>query len=146
ITAIKLKRPHNPIHARHVVIDDAVLELSPSAIAPGLGKLKITVEHAEARDTLMKTPFSWIFALEALRAKLELPGDIVVALSYDHGKLTVAGGLFGARPIALPFAIPVADLADDPKAELARLGALGKEIAERVLAQRAKDWMKSLAP
>lgn len=136
----KLRKASSPVHARKVVIDDAILDASPSALAPGLGKIQITVEHAEANDTLFKTPFSWIFALESLRAKVVLPGDIEVKLGYEHGKLTVAGAMFGSKPIELPFAIPVADLADDPAGELKKLAKLGKDIGEEVLAQRAKDW------
>ena len=97
------------------MIDDARLALSPSALLPGLGRVAITIEHAEAGATVFKTPLSWLFALGALRAAIELPAGITLELTYDHGELVVAGGLFGAAPIALPVALPVADLADDPR-------------------------------
>lgn len=134
-----------PVHARHVTIEDARLEFSPSALVPDLGKLTIIVEHASARDTVFKTPLSWIFALETLQARLEAPGGIVVTLRYDHGKLTIGGGLLGTA-LELPVAIPVQDLADDPKAELGKLGALGKQIGNQVaksLEDRAGSWIKS---
>ena len=134
-----------PVHAGRVVIDDARLEFSPSAFVPGLGRVAITVEHAEARDTVFKTPLSWIFALDHLKAKLELPGDLVLKLTYENGKLRIGGGLFGSE-LELPISIPVADLADDPRAELAKLAELGKAVADQAadkVEQRAKDWIKS---
>lgn len=145
-TMFQLEAPkRGPVHARRVVIDDARLELAPSALIPDLGKIAIVVEHAEANDTLFKTPMSWIFALSSLRAKLELPGDVTVTLRYEDGKLAIGGGLFG-KELELPVRIPVADLADDPKAELKKLGELGKQIGAQALdrvEQSAKDWLKS---
>lgn len=140
----KLKRPKRPpLHAGHVVIDDAHLELSPSALLPSLGHVAIVIEHAEAGETIFKTPLSWLFALRALRATIDLPAGITLQLTYDQGVLRVVGGMFGATPIALPVALPVADLADDPRAEIARLIAFGKDVAERLVTRKAEDWLKS---
>ena len=140
----KLRRPKRPpLRARRVVVEDARLELSPSAFLPGLGRVAIDIEHAEAGPTVFKTPLSWIFALRELRATLDLPGDIALRLSYDHGELRVSGGVFGATPVALPLAIPVADLADDPAAEIAKLVALGEDIAKGLVMRKAEDWLRS---
>jgi hypothetical protein len=142
------KRP--PLHARHVVIDDARVELSPSALLPSLGRVVVAIAHAEAGDTTFKTPLSWLFALRALDATVDLPGGITLHLAYDHGELRAAGGMFGATPIALPVALPVAELADDPAAELAKLVALGRALAEQVTQQlierKAADWLRSKLP
>ena len=141
---LRLKRPkRSPLHARHVVIEDARLELSPSALRPNLGRVAITIEHAEAGETIFKTPLSWLFALQALRATIELPAGITLQLAYDHGELAVAGGIFGATPVALPIALPVADLADDPRAEIAKLIDFGKDLAERLVTRKAEDWLNS---
>jgi len=43
-------------------------------------------EHAEAGETIFKTPLSWLFALQALRATIELPAGITLELAYDHGE------------------------------------------------------------
>jgi hypothetical protein len=143
----KLKRPKRPpLHAQHVVIDDARLELSPSALLPSLGRVAIAIEHAEAGETLFKTPLSWLFALRALRATIDLPAGITLQLTYGGGQLRVAGGIFGATPVALPVALPVADLADDPRAEIAKLLAFGKDLGERLVARKAEDWLKALSP
>jgi len=140
----RLPRPKRPpLRARHVVIDDARFELLPSALAPDLGRVAIAIAHAEAGDTTFKTPLSFLFALRALRATVELPAGITVELTYELGQLRVAGGIFGATPIALPVALPVADVADDPQAEAAKLVAFGKQLAERLVARRAEDWLKS---
>ena len=140
----KLQRPKRaPLHARRVVIEDARLEFSASALAPSLGRIAIDIERAEAGPTVFKTPLSWIFALEMLRAKVELPADITLRLSYDGGTLRVSGGILGVTPVELPLAIPVAGLADDPSAEIAKLVELGKDIAQRVVANRAADWLRS---
>jgi hypothetical protein len=140
----KLERPKRPpLHAHHVVLDDTRLELSPSALLPGLGRVAIAIEHAEAGDTIFKTPLSWLFALRALRATIDLPAGITLQLTYDHGELRVAGGIFGATPLSLPVALPVADLADDPRAEIAKLIDFGKDVAERLVARKAEDWLKS---
>lgn len=140
----RLPRPKRPpLHAQHLVIDDARLELSPSALLPDLGRIAIAIDHAEAGDTTFKTPLSFVFALRALRATVELPAGITLQLTYDLGQLHVAGGIFGATPIALPITLPVADLADDPQAEVAKLVAFGKDLAERLVTRRAEDWLKS---
>jgi hypothetical protein len=140
----KLKRPKRPpLHVLHVVLDDARLEMSPSALLPNLGRVAIAIDHAEAGDTTFKTPLSWLFALRALHATIDLPAGITLQLTYDHGELRVAGGILGATPIALPVALPVADLADDPRAEIAKLIDFGKDVAERLVARKAEDWLKS---
>jgi len=138
------RRP--PLHAAHVVIDDARLELAASAILPSLGRVVIDIAHADAGDTTFKTPLSWIFALRALRAHVALPAGIALELTYDRGELQVAGGIFGAAPVAVPFTVPVADLADDPGTEIAKLVELGKDTAARLLARTVEDWLRSRLP
>lgn len=140
----QLERPKRPpLHARHVTIDDARLDLAASALAPSLGQITIRIAHAEAGDTTFKTPLSFLLALKTLRATVDLPAGIALQLDYAGGELRVAGGIFGATPIALPIAIPVADLAEDPRGELARLVAFGKDVGERLVAARAAAWLKS---
>lgn len=140
----KLKRPKRPpLHALHVVLDDARFELLPSAFLPGLGRVVIAIEHAEAGETIFKTPLSWLFALRALRATIDLPAGITLRLTYEDGQLRVAGGIFGATPVALPVALPVADFADDPRAEIAKLIDFGKDVAERLVVRKVEDWLPS---
>lgn len=140
----KLKPPKRPpLRVGRVVIDDAQLEFSASALMPSFGRVAIAIQHAEAGETIFKTPLSWIFALETLRATVELPAGITLHLSYDAGQLRVSGGLFGSIPILVPVALPVRDLADDPRAELAKLVAFAKDLAEKLVARKAEDVLKS---
>jgi hypothetical protein len=134
------KRP--PIHARRVVVDDGVLVFAPSAFAPGLGRIEIAIDHAVAGETVLRTPLSWLFSLEELRAHLELPAGISLQVTYGRGTLAVAGTLFGSEPVELPIELPHAGVASDGKAELALLVATGKQIAERLVEKRADDWLR----
>jgi hypothetical protein len=140
----KAKRPkRKPVHADRVVIDDAVLVFSPSAITPSLGRIEIAIEHAESGPTRFRTPLSWLLTLEQLRARLELPAGITLRLGYANGVLTAAGSLFGSAPVDLPVQLPVVDASADGKQEMQKLVDLGKDIAERLVAKRAVDWLQS---
>lgn len=137
------KPQREPFHVGHVVIDDAVLAFSPSAFLPSLGKIEIRIEHAEAAPTTFKTPLSWIFTMRELRAVIDLPAGITLRLGYKDGQLTAQGGLFGVTPVVLPVVIPFSLPTDDAHAEIQRLVQLGRDLAERLVAQRAEDWLKS---
>lgn len=140
----KLKRPkQKPIRAHRVVIDDAKLAFSPSAFLPSLGRIAISIDHAEAGETVFVTPLSWIFSLETLRAHVELPAGLTVQLTYDHGVFGAAGSLFGSTPVQLPLQLPVATLYADGRAELQALVKLGTDLAEKLVAKRAEDWVRS---
>lgn len=140
----KAKRPKRPpIRADRVVIDDAVLVFMPSAVLPTMGRIEIAIEHAEAGPTVLRTPLSWLFSLEVLRAKLELPANVTLHVAYEHGVVTASGSLFGSTPVELPVQLPIASTAKDAHAEMQQLVALGKEIAQRLVARRAQDWLES---
>jgi hypothetical protein len=142
----KLPRPKRPpLHVDRITIDGARLELLPSAIVPDLGRITIAIAHADAGATTFKTPLSWLFALRELRATVELPAGITLSLTYDRGELRVAGGMFGATPIALPVALPVVDISDDPRAELAKLVDFAKDVAARLVTRKAESWLRSLS-
>ncbi len=133
-----------PLRVGRVVIDDARLEASPSAIVPSVGRVAIAIEHAEAGATVFKTPLSWLFALRATCARtIELPAGISVQLGYHDGKVSASGSIFGSKPVEMPVELPVADLADDAKAEMAKLVKTGTSLAEQLLTHRAEDWIKS---
>lgn len=139
----QLKKPKRPpLHVRHVELRDAVLTFSPSAFVPSLGRISIKIDHAEAGPTTFKTPLSWIFSLTALDATIELPAGITVKLGYHDGRLTAAGGIFGVAPVALPLSIPIPQSTDDAKEEIRKLVALGRDLAEQLVARRAEDWLK----
>lgn len=139
----KIKNPkREPVRARRVVIDDAVLAFAPSAVLPSLGRIVIAIDHAESGATVFRTPLSWIFSLEALRARLELPAGIALHVVYERGVFSVAGSLFGSAPVQLPLALPAAELAHDAHDEVEMLVGTGKDIAARLVAKRAADWLR----
>ncbi|NVB83853.1 MAG: hypothetical protein HOV81_36095 [Kofleriaceae bacterium] len=144
----RVKAPkRTPIHADRIVIDDAQLVFLPSAFAPNLGRIEISIDHAVAGPTVMRTPLSWLFALEELRARFALPAGITVQLDYRAGMLTVTGSLLGSSPVTLPVQLPVAASARDAQEEMKLLVDSAKDIAERVVAKRAEDWLrKKLIP
>jgi hypothetical protein len=137
---------HAPARARRVVIDDARLEFSPSALVPSLGRVAIAIDHADAGTTVFRTPLSFLFALDELRARIELPGDASLRVGYRDGVLEVAGALFGATPVRVPLELPRAAAASDGATEIDLLVALGKDVAERLVAKRAADWLRSKLP
>lgn len=144
----KMQRPpkSRPVRADRVVIDNASLVFSPSAFIPSLGRIEISIEHVEAGPTVMRTPLSWLFSLRVLRARFDLPAGISVRLGYMNGVMTATGSIFGAGQIELPIEIPVAGTANDAHDEMQLLIALGKEVAEKLVAKRAEDWLRSKLP
>lgn len=143
----QLQRPKRaPFHADRVVLERAKVVFAPSAFVPSLGRVEIGIDRAVAGATTFKTPLSWLFALEELRATLALPAGITLLLTFEHGKLRVAGSLFGSRPIELPLALPVTSAADDAQTELRELYAFVRDLAQRLVAQRAQDWLESTLP
>lgn len=131
-----------PSRADRVVIDDAQLVFQPSAFAPTLGRIEISIDHAVAGPTVMRTPLSWLFALEELHARFALPAGITLQLDYRAGMLTVAGSLLGSSPVTLPVQLPLAEYAHDAHEEMQLLVDTAKNIAERVVAKRAEDWLR----
>lgn len=140
----KARRP--PTRADRVLLRDAVLAFAPSAFAPNLGRVEIRVETAEAGPTVFRTPLSWLFALRELRAAFDLPAGLTVRLAYRAGILSASGSLFGSAPVEIPISLPVREATDDGKAELERLVDFGRSIAERLVARRARDWLRSKLP
>lgn len=127
----RLKRPKRPpFRAAHVVIDDAHFVFA--------GTIEIAIAHAEAGPTVFKTPLSWLFALRAFDATVQLPAHISIRLDYIGGLLRAT---FGKRAVTVPVVLPIADAADDAKTEIAKLVAFGKQLAEQLVMQRAQDWL-----
>ena len=54
------------------------------------------------------------------------------------------GSVFGSTPVELPLALPKLDDADDAQAEIKKLVAFGKDLAEKLVAQKAEDLLKKL--
>jgi hypothetical protein len=50
--------------------------------------------------------------------------------------------VFGSAPVELPVALPVASLAKDAHEEIELLVQFGKDIAGKLVAKRATDWVE----
>lgn len=147
LALFQLQRPkRTSLTAERVVIDNADFTFSPTAVLPSLGSVHIVLEHVEAGPTKFKTPLSFVFALEAMRAKIDLPAGITLRLSYADGKLTAAGTIFGSTPVEVPIALPTLESTDDAQAEMRKLVAFGKDLAEKLVAQKAEDWLLKKLP
>jgi hypothetical protein len=131
-----------PLRTDHFTIDEAELAFSPGGM-PDPGRIAIRIDHAEAGPTRFITPLSWIFALETLHARVDLPAHLTIELSYDHGVLGVASALLGAAPVRLPLQLPVAALYTDAHAQVQALVELATDLAEQLVAKRAEDWLRS---
>ena len=131
-----------PIHPDRVVIDDAELAFSPSAFVPGLGRVTIHIDHAESGETTFHTPLAWLLTMDTLRAHIDLPAGISIVLSYANGVMSASGTLFGSQPVSIPLPLHLPDAAD-AKQQIEQLVAIGKTIAEDLVAKRAEDWIKS---
>jgi hypothetical protein len=139
-----LRRPkREPIRAAHVVIDDAELRFDPGAFAAGIGAITIRVEHASSGETVLRTPLSWLLDLDELRAELDLPAGLHVRLVYARGSLTASGSVFGTA-VTIPLTLPGQQATSDNQHEVAQLVALGKDVAERLVARRADDYVDRL--
>lgn len=143
IALFRLRPPkRRPIHADAVTIDDAAFVFAPGALVPGLGEVRVTLDRAVAGPTTFKTPLSWVFALRGLRARVTLPANQTVEVTFAQGVLQASGSVLGDPPIALPLELPVTTVDDDGRTELAKLSALGRDLAERLLARRAELWLR----
>lgn len=132
------RRP--PIRVGALALDDCALTLMATGLWPGLARVELFIERARSGATVLRTALSWLFTLEDLVARVELPGGVTVRLEYHAGVLSAAGGPFGAVPVVVPFALAPVDDAD----EVAQLAALGKELGKQLALAQARRWLDKL--
>jgi len=126
-----------PVTFERLDVRDARLHLQAVSLIPGLAGVDLTVERAIAGRTTLRTPLSWLFALEELRARIDLPAGISATLHYRDGTLTIAGSFLGSEPIELPFVIPVLE----PARELEQLAQMGRALAGELVAELGTRWL-----
>ncbi len=117
-----------------LVVENAHVRVDAVQVLPGLAGVDVTIDRAHAGETTLRTPLSWLFALEDLRAHFDLPFGGTVVAEYARGMLTLSGGIFGSTPVTLPFEIPVLE----PAREVEQLAELGRSVVTE-LAKQAKD-------
>lgn len=131
-----------PVHVGALEIEDAVLDLQATGYWPGLARIVITIEKARSGPTTFRTALSWIFSLEELVARVDLPAGMTVRLAFRDGRLSASGGFFGDTPVTIDFKLPRLDAAD----EVAQLVALGKELGKQLAIERARRWLLKQVP
>ena len=131
-----------PIRVGALTVDDCALSLTASGLLPGLARVELVIKRARSGATVLRTALSWLFTLEELVARVELPAGVTVRLEYRHGLLSAAGGPFGKVPVIVPFALPPVDDRD----EVAQLSALGKELAKQLALAEARRLLGKLQP
>jgi hypothetical protein len=127
---------HQPIEVGSVEIVDSELTIAAASAWQDLARVHIVLERVRAGPTRFRTPLSWLFALEALSARVELPGQLAFTVTYADGVLSARGSLFGDVPVTVPFTLPRRP-GDD---EAAQLRALAFELGKRLAAERARRW------
>lgn len=132
------------MHPRPIATDDfelydAKLTLVPTNWAPGLGKIEVTVKHAQAGPVVLATSLSWIFRLKAFDASIDVAG-VAVSLRFRDGKFYAAGSVFGSAPVELPFGLNAAAAGEEVQALL----EFGKKLGKEVLLRKAKDLLAPL--
>lgn len=133
---------HPPIRIGGLGLDDCALVLMATGSWPGLARIELIIERARSGSTVLRTALSWLFTLEELVARVELPAGVTVRLVYRAGVLSAAGGPFGAVPVIIPFTIPPVDDAD----EVEQLAALGKQLGKQLVLAEARRLLAPLAP
>jgi hypothetical protein len=136
---LKIKPPRRPpLVMDHLTIEGAHVVFAPTSLTGSWGKATLAVERAEAGATVLRTPMSWLFALEHLDAVLDLPGIAPIALHYDAGRLEASGSVFGATPIGIDVHLP----APEPGHEGRQLADLATDLAERLALARAEHLLR----
>lgn len=126
-----------PIHVGALELDDVALDLMATGYWPGLARVVITIEHARSGPTTLRTGLSWLFTLEDLVARVDLPAGMTLRLGFHDGQLSASGGFFGKTPVTIPFVLPRLDAAN----EVQQLIAIGTELAKRLAIERAERWI-----
>ncbi len=116
---------------------DSDLAIVVTTAWPELGQVRLRLDRFRAGRTVLRTPLSWVFALEELEARVELPGDAGFALRYAGGKLSAVGGVFGDQPVVIAIELPRTPGPDEP----AQLRALAFELGKRLVIERGKRWL-----
>jgi hypothetical protein len=131
-----------PVQLGGIDIEDAVLDLQATGYWPGLARIVVTIERARCGPTTMRTGLSWIFTLEELVARVDLPAGMTVRIGFKNGKLSASGGFFGDTPVTIDFVLPRLDASG----EVSQLIALGKELGKQLALERARRWIQEKIP
>lgn len=130
-----------PIEVGAVEITGGEITIAAASSWAQLARVRLVLDHVRAGRTRFVTPLSWLFALEALSARVELPGDVAFTVTYADGALTARGSFFGDAPLTVPFTPRGTPGADEP----AQLRALAFDLGKRLVMERARRWFVGAA-
>jgi len=135
---------------RKSIRDLAIIYIAAWLRSFGIGLLGVVLGVFLYREGFSSTAIGLVIAAGLAGAAT---GTVFITFKADHlgrrqtlfalSLLTAAGSLFGSSPVALPIELPVAGAAKDAHDEFQLLVQLGRQIAERLVAKRAEDWLKS---
>lgn len=131
-----LERGHAQVDVGAVELRASELTLAVTSLWPELARVHLVLDRVRAGPTRFRTPLSWVFTLDELDARVELPGGSAFTLAYRDGALTARGGLFGAAPITVPVDLRYRAGVD----ETVQLRALAFELGKRLAVERARRW------
>jgi hypothetical protein len=138
-----------PVHTGGMYLEDVMLEMRVIDWLPGLGRVEMAIDRARTGPVALQGSLDWVFAVRELNASAELPGPVDVTIGYAEGMLGLGGGLFGRRPVSVPFDLPVPP-PDAPEAEKIRIlvnamiKAVGYEASKRWLEYKAREKLREL--
>lgn len=128
-----------PIRFDRLELRDVHVTLEATSLVPGLARVDLTIERAVAGATTMRTPLSWLFALEVLTARLDLPAGLAVRVTFAADRLILSGGPFDTS-VEIPFAIPELD----PAREVEQLEAIARALAGVLAAELGARFLDDL--
>jgi hypothetical protein len=128
-----------PVRMRSLRLEDVELTLMPTALLPGLGRVEVHLERAVTGPLVLRNALSWVFALGEIHAVVDV-GGASAEVDYTSGQLRVGAGLFGAKPLTVPFRIPE----PDPDAlELDQLKTLAIAVGKAIGPRAAGRWLRN---
>lgn len=133
-----------PLTFDRMQLEDARFTFEAASFLPDLARITLSLERVVVGRTTLNTPFSWVFALRELTARLELGSGASALVEYrGDGVLRLTGAAFGDKAIEIPFVIPKLEAAREVEqlGELARRFGieLGKRAGKAYLWEKAKQ-------
>lgn len=133
------ERDSEPVRMQSLRLEDLELTLMPTALLPNLGRIEVHLERAVTGPLVLRNAMSWLFALDDIHAVVAA-GGTSAEVDFTGDQLRVGAGLFGSRPITVPFRLPE----PDPDAlELDQLKTLAYALARALGPQAAGRWLKN---
>lgn len=131
------ERAAEPVSMQSLRLTEVTIVVTPTALMPRLGRVEVQLERAVTGPLELRNAMSWVHALEELRAVVDV-GGASGAVDYGAGELSVGAGLFGSRPITVPFRLP----RPEPEAlELAQLKSVAAALARALGPAAARRWL-----